>query len=438
MSAKGTVSIRALGCPKAIVDAEQLLAVAQDCGYEINLDSDDCDVLIVNTCSFIENARDESFEAIEEALQLKREGKVGRVIVTGCLPQIMINDIQSSYPDVNACLGAGINSALQDVLLGDVSCKLRGEIQSDMSLLPRFRLTLPHVSYLRLAEGCSNRCSYCRIPEIRGNVHSFPINQIIREGEQLVSSGAGELILIAEDTAIVGLDANPRFSLSDVTIALSAIEGLEWLRILYTNPMHITDETIKAFDAPKVLPYFEIPVQHCSNNILKGMGRPMPDTDGICKLIEDIRERFDEPTIRSTVMVGFPGEGEDEFRELDDFVSEVEFDRLGVFAYSPEPCTPAFSLNHAPDDIVAERCEQIIMTQQDVSWKRNSELVGKIVPVIVDCADDAGGVGRTKADAPEIDCQVRIDSKGLTPGEITDVRIIDHDHYDLVGICDAD
>ncbi len=438
MNARGIVSIRALGCPKAIVDAEQLLAVAQDCGYQVKLDSYYCDVLIVNTCSFIENAREESFEAIEEALQQKSEGRVHKVFVTGCLPQIMIDEIRTSYPEVDGCLGAGINSVLKDVLQGDVSYRIRGEVSPDHEVLPRYRITLPHVSYLRLAEGCSNRCSYCRIPEIRGDVHSFPLNQVISEAKELVSSGVRELILIAEDTAIVGLDTDPKYSLSNVTKALSDIDGLDWIRILYTNPMHLTDETIRAFNAPKVLPYFDIPIQHCDTGILKAMGRPMPDKDGISKLVEKIRDTFDDPTIRSTVIVGFPGEDENEFSQLDDFIGEIEFDRLGVFAYSPEQSTPAYILDHASDDVVSDRCEQIIMTQQDVNWRRNSQLLGKIIPVIVDHVDDSKGIGRTKADAPEIDCQVRIDSEGLSVGDIMDVKITDHDHYDLVGVCNAD
>ena len=438
MSATKRVSIQALGCPKAIVDAEQLLAVSAECGYELSMDVDDCDILLINTCSFIESARLESFEVIEESLEMKRQGKVEKVIVTGCLPQIMVEELKEKYPEIDGFLGAGNNSSLADILSGkSKSIVLKNDKKSQKGILPRFRITLPHVSYLRVAEGCSHGCTFCKIPTIRGKFKSFPLDDILIEAKSLVDSGAKELVIIAQDTSIVGLDAELPYTLSKLTDELSKIKNLEWIRLLYINPMHFNEDTLRAFKSSRVLPYFEIPIQHANDKVLRAMGRSAPDKDGIRKIINNIRNNFDNPTIRTTAIVGFPGEGEKEFEELHDFIQEIKFDRLGVFTYSPEIDTPAYSMERVSDEVASKRQEQLLMTQSDISLERNSKLRGKVITVIVDQIEEGIFIARSQSDAPDIDCIVNIESPNLEIGDIVNVRITGFDHYDLTGVVDG-
>ncbi|MEZ4813035.1 MAG: 30S ribosomal protein S12 methylthiotransferase RimO [Caldisericia bacterium] len=438
MSAILKVSIHALGCPKALVDAEQLLAVSADSGCEISLDPDDCDVLLINTCSFVDAARAESYEVIEEALQKKKSGIIKKVIVTGCLPQILLAELQTKYPEIDGYLGTGLNSSIYEIISGKKK-SLINDLNSISSngILPRFKITLPHISYLRVSEGCSHGCSFCKIPLIRGRFRSFGLDEILSEANALAESGVKELNIIAQDTSIVGFDAKPQYDLSTLTHKLSEIGGFEWVRVLYTNPMHFTDKTLEAFGASKVLPYFEIPIQHASNKILKAMNREKPGIDGIWEIIEKIRDNFDDPTIRSTAIVGFPGETDKDFEILHDFASEVEFDRFGVFKFSNEEGTKAFDLpDKVPDDVASERQEQLLLTQSEISYERNEYLVGSIQQVIIDQIYDDYAVGRTKSDAPEIDCIVKINGTDFQIGDIVDVKITNFDHFDLEGsIC---
>ncbi|HOO96409.1 MAG TPA: 30S ribosomal protein S12 methylthiotransferase RimO [Caldisericia bacterium] len=425
------VSIQALGCPKALVDAEQMMAAVAQAGFDVTLDIDDCDVLIVNTCSFIADARTESSLAIEEALKEKKKGNIKRIYVTGCWPQMSLDELQSRYPSVDGFLGVGQNSKVPE-LIGSLSNLPYPT--NEGSLLPRLGLMLPHVSYLRVAEGCSHTCSYCQIPSIRGAYKSFPLANNIAEAKTLAEDGTRELIIIAQDSSIVGLDANPKYDLADLTASLSEIHELEWIRILYSNPMHLSERTLQAYKNKKVLPYFDIPLQHINNRILTNMNRPKPDSEEIYDMLKFIRKEFPNAILRTSLIVGFPGESDSEFEELFDLIHEIEFDRLGVFTYSDEKGTKAYSLKGKIDkEKVEERRDRLMCLQSEISLSRNEKLIGTTQEAIVDFVYEDYAVGRTKADAPEIDCGITVLSADCEPGDIVKVNITCCDEYDLEG-----
>lgn len=427
---KERVAIIALGCPKALVDAEQIMAQVATDGYEIAFDPEECDTLFINTCSFLQSSRDESYEVIENAIELKKEGRIKRIVVTGCLPQMLGEKLKTDYPLVDSWLGTGINDqstkAIREKLfVSSVKSSPQGAI------LPRLQLTLPHVAYLRVAEGCSHACTFCTIPSIRGPYHSFPLKELVSEARALVENGAREMILIAQDTSIVGLDLD--YDLPKLLGELSKIDGLDWIRIQYLNPMHLTQKILDGFNAPKVLPYFDIPIQHVSKAVLENMERPKPDRDGMKNLICDIRKNFRDATVRTSLITGFPGETEVEFGELAEFVKETKFDRLGVFPFSPEPGTKAYDMKYPPVGIAELRCKEIMELEQSIVLESNKVKVGKIVQAIIDYGDVGASIGRTKADTPEIDCTINVEGEDIQDGDIVMVKVTGYDGYDLEG-----
>lgn len=427
---KERVAIIALGCPKALVDAEQIMAQVATDGYEIAFDPEECDTLFINTCSFLQSSRDESYEVIENAIELKKEGRIKRIVVTGCLPQMLGEKLKTDYPLVDSWLGTGINDqstkAIREKLfVSSVKSSPQGAI------LPRLQLTLPHVAYLRVAEGCSHVCTFCTIPSIRGPYHSFPLKELVSEAGALVENGAREMILIAQDTSIVGLDLD--YDLPKLLGELSKIDGIDWIRVQYLNPMHLTQKILDGFNTPKVLPYFDIPIQHVSKVVLENMERPKPDRDGMKNLICDIRKNFRDATVRTSLITGFPGETEVEFGELAEFVKETKFDRLGVFPFSPEPGTKAYDMKYPPVGIAELRCKEIMELEQSIVLESNKAKVGKIVQAIIDYGDVGASIGRTKADAPEIDCTINVEGEDIQDGDIVMVKVTGYDGYDLEG-----
>ena len=428
------VGLVSLGCPKALVDSEQMMASLAKEGYEIVLGDQDCDILFINTCSFIGDAREESEQTIKNAIKLKRAGKIKRIVVTGCLPQLVGEQIKEKYKGVDAFLGTGKNDLAALVANGSLAFERSAVHAPQGSPLPRLQLTLPHVAYLRVAEGCSHKCSFCTIPSIRGPYHSFELKDLVLEAKALASIGVKEIIIIAQDTSIVGLDAKAPYDLKKLMEELSQIDGIEWIRVMYLNPMHLTENVLATFTVKKVLPYFDIPFQHISDKILSAMGRPSPGRDDIRLLVKTIRGSFKNAILRSSIIVGFPGEDRQDFDELISFVRETMFDRLGVFRYSPEENTLSYKMKQVSSRVANYRWNTLMTLQSEISLENNSRLKGQILPVIIDGIGKDTAIGRSMADAPEIDGTVSVKGANIKRGDIVNVKVNSFSPYDLGGV----
>jgi ribosomal protein S12 methylthiotransferase len=428
------VGLISLGCPKALVDSEQMMALLAKEGYEIVLGDQDCDILFINTCSFIGDAREESEQTIKNAIKLKRAGKIKRIVVTGCLPQLVGEQIKERCKGVDAFLGTGKNDLAVLVANGSLAFERSPTHAPQGSPLPRLQLTLPHVAYLRVAEGCSHKCSFCTIPSIRGPYHSFELKDLVLEAKALASIGVKEIIIIAQDTSIVGLDAKDPYDLKKLMEELSQIDGIEWIRVMYLNPMHLTENVLAALTVKKVLPYFDIPFQHISDKILSAMGRPSPGRDDIRLLIKTIRGSFKNAILRSSIIVGFPGEDRKDFDELVSFIRETSFDRLGVFRYSPEENTLSYKMRQVSSRVANYRWNTLMALQSEISLENNSRLKGQILPVIIDGIGKDTAIGRSMADAPEIDGTVSVKGANIKRGDIVNVKVNSFSPYDLGGV----
>ena len=435
------VGMISLGCPKNQVDAERMLALMDAEGWEIVDYVDGCDVVIVNTCGFIDDAKKEAIENILDMVELKKEGVIGKIIVTGCLAQRYKEEIVTEIPEVDAVLGIGANGDIiktVEEVMSSVTTVEKYPPRCDLPLDGQRILTTPqHWAYLKIGDGCSNRCTYCTIPSIRGNMRSREMENIIEEAKQLAESGVKELILIAQDTTSYGLDLYGELKLPELLNELCKIDSIEWIRLLYCYPDRITDElieTIKTQD--KVVNYIDLPLQHADDKILKTMNR-RGDQALIRSVIEKLRTEIPDVVIRTTFIVGFPGEGEDEFETLAEFVNEIEFDRLGVFTFSPQEGTPAYDMDEqVEDDVKTRRGEVIMQDQYSIMEEKNNEKIGKTFKTVVEEYDGYTDsyVGRTYMDAPEIDGLVKFTSeKDLDIGDFVDVEIFDVDEYDLIG-----
>jgi ribosomal protein S12 methylthiotransferase len=436
-------SLVSLGCPKALVDSECILGNMVRSGFLLCEDPEDSDLVIVNTCCFIRDARDESKATIEEMLSLKAGGVIKAVIVYGCMPQRYGERIPDQFPGVDAVVGLAHRDQLPEVcrsiLSGDRAANVMvsdfaGLVGCDSS---RLRITPKHYAYLRISEGCSNRCAYCAIPDIRGPLRSRPVGELLHEARELVSDGAVEMILIGQDTAAYGTDISGSSMLHILVGELSQIEQLRWIRILYAHPAHIEKELIDVIaENDRVAKYLDIPVQHASNRILKNMGR-LTRKEEILSLLRAMRKRIEGLVVRTSLIVGFPGESDLDFGELLDFVREAEFDRLGVFRYSREHGTPAFDFEDQVDEETKRRrYDELMKTQQKIAFKKNKAVVGKILPAIVDGQSDRkeySYVGRTYGDAPDIDCRLYLAGRAVSAGEIVRATVLAADGYDLMG-----
>lgn len=435
------IGMISLGCPKNQVDAEHMLALMDAEGWEIVDYVDGCDAVIVNTCGFIDDAKKEAIENILDMVELKKEGVISKIIVTGCLAQRYKDEIVKEIPEVDAVIGIGANGdiikTVEEVMSG-VDTIEKYPPQCDLPLEGQRILTTPQYwAYLKIGEGCSNRCTYCTIPSIRGNMRSRSMENVIDEAKQLAESGVKELILIAQDTTSYGLDLYGELKLPKLLNELCKIDSIEWIRLLYCYPDRITDELIETMkNQEKVVNYIDLPLQHADDKILKAMNR-RGDQALIRNVISKLRTEIPDVVIRTTFIVGFPGEGEEEFETLAEFVNEIEFDRLGVFTFSPQEGTPAFDMEDQVDeDIKTRRGEVIMQDQYSIMEEKNNEKIGKTYKVVVEDYDGYSDsyTGRTYMDAPEIDGLVKFTShKDLDIGDFVDVEIFDIEDYDLIG-----
>lgn len=435
------VGMISLGCPKNQVDAEHMLALMDAEGWKIVDYVDGCDVVIVNTCGFIDDAKKEAIENILDMVELKKEGVIGKIIVTGCLAQRYKEEIVKEIPEVDAVIGIGANGdiikTVEEVMSG-VDTIENYPPQCELPLEGQRILTTPQYwAYLKIGEGCSNRCTYCTIPSIRGNMRSRSMENIIDEAKQLAELGVKELILIAQDTTSYGLDLYGELKLPELLNELCKIDSIEWIRLLYCYPDRITDELIETMkNQDKVVNYIDLPLQHADDKILKAMNR-RGDQALIRSVISKLRTEIPDVVIRTTFIVGFPGEGEKEFETLAEFVNEIEFDRLGVFTFSPQEGTPAFDMdNQVDEDVKTRRGEIIMQDQYTIMEEKNNEKIGKIYKVVVEDYDGYSDsyTGRTYMDAPEIDGLVKFTSqKDLEIGDFVNVEIFDIEDYDLIG-----
>lgn len=435
------VGMISLGCPKNQVDAEHMLALIDAAGCEIVDYVDGCDVVIVNTCGFIDDAKKEAIENILDMVELKKEGIISKIVVTGCLAQRYKDEIVTEIPEVDAVVGIGANGdivkTIEEVMSG-VDTIEKYPPRCDLPLEGQRILTTPQYwAYLKIGEGCSNRCTYCTIPSIRGNMRSRSMENVIEEAIQLAESGVKELILIAQDTTSYGLDLYGELKLPELLNELCKIDSIEWIRLLYCYPDRITDELIETMKKQdKIVNYIDLPLQHADDKILKAMNR-RGDQAMIRNVIEKLRTEIPDVVIRTTFIVGFPGEGEDEFENLAVFVNEIEFDRLGVFTFSAQEGTPAYDMeDQVEEDVKTRRGEIIMQDQYSIMEEKNSEKIGKTYKVIVEDYDGYSDsyTGRTYMDAPEIDGIVRFTSdRDLDIGDFVEVEIFDVEDYDLIG-----
>ena len=434
------VGMVSLGCPKNQMDAELMLAKLEAAGFEITAESGLAQVVIVNTCGFIADAKQESIENILEFAQLKKEKQIKKIIVTGCLAQRYQQELAQEIPECDGVIGLGANDDIVEVVNRVLAEETVREFPSrDNWCLDGDRLqTTPHFfAYLRIADGCDNRCTYCAIPGIRGGLHSRSMENILAEAEKLAASGVKELVLVAQDTTVYGRDLYGESRLPQLLTELCRIDGLKWIRLLYCYPEHITDDLLDVMAAEeKVLPYMDIPLQHASGGVLARMNRP-GNRETLTALIRRIRDRVPGITLRTTVMVGFPGETEEEFEELCTFIKEAKFQRLGCFAFSPEEDTPAYDLPDQVEDAVKYRRRDIVMEEQSrIADAYNEAMVGKTVTVLVESFDKYAECwfGRTEGDAPDIDGKVFfMATRRVAPGDLISVTVTDTMDWDLIG-----
>ncbi|MBE6759931.1 MAG: 30S ribosomal protein S12 methylthiotransferase RimO [Ruminococcaceae bacterium] len=435
------IAIMSLGCPKNQCDAELMLYKLREAGYELGEDVGLCDCAIVNTCGFIESAKEEAIEEIVELGKLKAEGRISAIVVTGCLAERYRDDILEEMPEVNAVVGIGANADIADVcrraLEGD-RFSLYGEKSDHPMEGGRIQSTPPFYAYLRIADGCDNRCSYCAIPGIRGGFRSRPMENIIEEAKYMVAGGVKELIIVAQDTTRYGEDLYGEVKLPELLNKLCEIEDLVWIRLLYCYPDRVTDELLDVMAAqPKIVKYMDIPLQHCSEPVLKAMNR-RGNKDSLLALVKHIREKVPGISLRTTMMVGFPGETRKDIEEMALFVREARFEKLGVFVWSAEEDTPAYDMPGRVSAKEGNRRMDIIMEEQSRVIDRNGEdMIGKEITVVVEGFDRLAECcfGRSEFDAPDIDGKVFFDAAGkrMNAGDLVRVRITDHMECDLVG-----
>jgi ribosomal protein S12 methylthiotransferase len=423
-----------LGCPKNQVDAEQMLGVLAGSGYEITADQAEADVIVVNTCGFIESAKEESIEAILEAASMKQRGACKKVIVAGCLAQRYQDELRKELPEADAIIGTAEIGRINEICaeaLAEKGGMLSVSPPSMVYGLPRISTTPAHYRYLKIAEGCSNRCSYCAIPIIRGNFTSRPSASIIEEAKLLVGEGAKELILLAQDSTAYRDRATDLIALLK---RLVRVRGIEWLRLMYAYPGRVSKELMDVLAGEeKICKYLDIPIQHFDDKVLAAMNRRSTSED-IRKTIAQLRKRVPGIALRTSLIVGFPGETEAAFKRLLAYVKEAEFEHLGVFTYSPEEGTAAHAFAApVPAEVALDRLDRIMKAQAKISLKKNRALIGSRQRVLVDDMEDMALIGRLQTQAPEIDGVVYLSETAAEPGDFVDVTITDAAEYDLMG-----
>ena len=437
-----------LGCDKNLVDSEHMLGMLCENGFSVTDDEREADIIVINTCCFIHDAKEESIENILEMAKLKKEGNLKVLVVTGCLAQRYKDEIQEEIPEVDAVIGTTAYDDIVEVVNNTLKKnndnvkkdKINYNSYKDISYLTknsskRVITTGGYTSYLKIAEGCNKNCTYCIIPKLRGKFRSVPMDELLDEAKYLAEKGVKELILVAQETTLYGVDIYGEKKLPELLRKLCQIEGFEWIRILYTYPEEITDELIQVIkEEDKICKYIDMPIQHASDNILRKMGRRTNKQD-LINIINKLRSEIDDIVIRTTLITGFPGETDDDFEELLDFVYDMNFERLGVFTYSAEEGTKAASMDNQVDEEVKKmRRDAVMEMQQDITFDFMEDLIGNITKVIIEgyIADDDIYVGRTYMDAPGIDGLVFVESpKQIMSGDIILAEITGAEGYDL-------
>ena len=430
-----------LGCDKNLVDSEVMLGLLDKKGYQIVDSEEDADIIVVNTCCFIHDAKEESIQTILEMAEYKKEGKLKALVVTGCLAQRYQQEIIDEIPEVDAVLGTTsydhIVEAVEEALAGNGHVVLE-----DVDALPdvkekRLVTTGGHYAYMKIAEGCDKHCTYCIIPKLRGNYRSVPMEKLLAEAKDLADQGVKELILVAQETTVYGKDLYGEKSLHKLLRELCKISGIQWIRILYCYPEEIYDELIRTIkEENKVCHYLDLPIQHASDAVLKRMGRRTSKAQ-LVEIIEKLRKEIPDISLRTTLITGFPGETQEQHEELKDFVDEMEFDRLGVFTYSPEEDTPAATMTEQiPEEVKEDRQAELMELQQEIAFDLAEDMVGREVLVMIEgkVADENAYVGRTYKDAPNVDGLIFINTdEELMSGDFARVRVTGALEYDLIG-----
>ena len=430
-----------LGCDKNLVDSEVMLGLLDSRGYQIVDDETIADVIVVNTCCFIHDAKEESIQTILEMAEYKKTGRLKALVVTGCLAQRYQQEIIDEIPEVDAVLGTAsydkIAEAIDEALDGHTEMYLE-----DIDRLPqvsskRLVTTGGHYAYLKIAEGCDKHCTYCIIPKVRGNYRSVPMEQLLKEAKELAEGGVKELILVAQETTLYGKDIYGEKKLPELLKKLAEIGGIQWIRVLYCYPEEITEELIRVMkEEPKICHYLDLPIQHASDAILKKMGRRTSKAQ-LVDTIRTLREEIPDITLRTTLITGFPGETEEQHQELVEFVDEMEFDRLGVFTYSPEENTPAAEMpDQIPEEVKEDRQAELMELQQEIAFDLAEDMIDREVLVMIEgkVADENAYVGRTYRDAPNVDGLIFINTdEELMSGDFAKVKVTGAMEYDLIG-----
>lgn len=430
-----------LGCDKNLVDSEVMLGLLDSRGYQIVDDETIADVIVINTCCFIHDAKEESIQTILEMAEYKKTGRLKALVVTGCLAQRYQQEIIDEIPEVDAVLGTAsydkIAEAIDEALDGHTEMYLE-----DIDRLPqvsskRLVTTGGHYAYLKIAEGCDKHCTYCIIPKVRGNYRSVPMEQLLKEAKELAEGGVKELILVAQETTVYGQDIYGEKSLHRLLRELCKIDGIQWIRLLYCYPEEIDANLIQVMkEEPKICHYLDLPIQHASDTILKKMGRRTSKAQ-LVDTIRTLREEIPDITLRTTLITGFPGETEEQHQELVEFVDEMEFDRLGVFTYSPEENTPAAEMpDQIPEEVKEDRQAELMELQQEIAFDLAEDMIDREVLVMIEgkVADENAYVGRTYRDAPNVDGLIFINTdEELMSGDFAKVKVTGAMEYDLIG-----
>lgn len=431
-----------LGCDKNLADSEEMLGLLTAGGHEITDDETQADAIVINTCCFIKDAKEESVETILEMAEYKKTGSCHALIVTGCMAQRYQKEIIEEVPEVDAILGTtsygDIVKALEEAVAGNHFEEFR-----DIDYLPdtgskRVLTTGGHFGYLKIAEGCDKHCTYCIIPKLRGKFRSVPMERLIAQAEDMAEQGVKELILVAQETTVYGKDLYGKKSLHILLKKLCEIRGIRWIRILYCYPEEIYDELIETIrDEKKICHYLDIPIQHASDRILKRMGRRTSKQE-LIDIVGKLRKEIPDIVLRTTLITGFPGETEEDHEELKEFVDEMEFDRLGVFTYSPEENTPAAEMaDQVPEEVKEERRDELMELQQEISYDRGQDRIGQELLVMIEgkVADESAYIGRTYGDAPKVDGYIFVQTgELLMTGDFAKVRVTGALEYDLIGV----
>lgn len=432
------VLLISLGCDKNLVDSEVMLGLLNKAGHQLTNDETEADVVVVNTCAFISDAKEESINTIIEMGELKKTGKLKKLIVAGCLSQRYKDEIMKELPEIDVIIGATNYDKIVEAIGTDEESIVDDINYTPRPIAERIVTTNASMAYFKIAEGCNKLCTYCIIPHIRGRYRSMPMDSLIASAEKLASDGIKELVLVAQETTLYGVDLYGEKKLPELLTKLSEIEGIEWIRLLYCYPEEITDELIEVMATnPKICHYVDIPIQHSENAILKRMGRRTSRED-IVELVGRLRTAMPDIAIRTTLISGFPGETQELHDGLVDFVDECEFDRLGVFTYSPEEGTPAAEYEDQVDgELAAKWRDEIMELQQEISYEKNQQMIGSTQKVLVEgyLVDDDVYVGRTYRDAPGVDGIVFVSAPyELISGSFVDVKITEANEYDLTGV----